>query len=228
MKNLVVFTGAGVSAESGLKTFRGEDGLWEGYNVEDVATIDAWHRNPDIVLEFYNQRRRQVKAAQPNAAHKALAEMESHFQVTVVTQNIDDLHERAGSTRVIHLHGEIMKMKSEYDDHLVFPIEEDIKPGALAPDGGRLRPDVVWFGEPVPRMYAAMELVQSADIFVVAGTSLMVYPAASLLGYAPQSCLRYIVDKKIPYQPEVYAFHCIEKPASEGMVILKEKLMSLV
>jgi NAD-dependent deacetylase len=177
MKKLVVLTGAGISAESGLKTFRDSDGLWEGYNIEDVATPGAWRKDPKLVLEFYNYRRKNVREAAPNAAHLELAALEKHFDVIIVTQNIDDLHERAGSSKVVHLHGEIFKMRSERNEKLIYDIKDDINLGDKADDGAQLRPHIVWFEEPVPMIERALSIVQEADFFVVIGTSLAVYPA---------------------------------------------------
>jgi len=192
---VVVLSGAGISAESGLKTFRADDGLWEEHKVEDVATPEAFARDPKLVLRFYNQRRRQVMAAEPNAAHRALSELEQDFQVNVVTQNIDDLHERGGSTSVVHLHGEILQMRSVLDDATLFSTQgEDIVLGDLAQDGGQLRPHVVWFGEAVPELEAAAEIVAQADVLLIVGTSLAVYPAASLMHFAPPHAKRYLVD----------------------------------
>jgi NAD-dependent deacetylase len=216
-KNLVVLTGAGISAESGLKTFRDSDGLWEGYDINEVATATAWKRNPTLVQEFYNLRRRQVQEAKPNAAHFALAELEEWFDVQIITQNIDDLHERAGSTTVLHLHGEILKMRSEKDASLIYPINTDINMGDVAEDGAQLRPHIVWFEEPVPMMEKAAKLLLNADIFLIVGTSLVVYPAAGLVNYAPPYLPKYIVDKKIPYLPGLPNLTAIEKPATEGM-----------
>jgi NAD-dependent deacetylase len=216
-KQLVILTGAGISAESGLKTFRDSDGLWEGYNIEDVATPRAWRKNPQLVLEFYNYRRKNVLDAVPNAAHFGLAELEKDFNVTIITQNIDDLHERAGSTNVMHLHGEIFKMRSEMDEELIYPIKEDIKLGDTAEDGSQLRPYIVWFEEPVPKIQEAIPIVQQADIFVVVGTSLVVYPAAGLVHYASPVIPKYIVDKKIPYTSSVYNLTSIEQPATTGV-----------
>jgi NAD-dependent deacetylase len=224
-KKLIVLTGAGVSAESGLKTFRDSDGLWEGFNVEDVATPQAWNKNPEMVLDFYNERRRNILNAVPNAAHKGLAKLENYFDVAVITQNIDDLHERAGSSRVIHLHGEIFKMRSAANPSLIYEIREDIKYEDLAADGRQLRPHIVWFGESVPMMSAAIPLVESADIFVVVGTSLAVYPAAGLISYAKHSIPKYIIDKKIPDNPSVQNLTCIEKPATEAVADLLDLLL---
>jgi NAD-dependent deacetylase len=225
-KKLVILSGAGISAESGLRTFRDSDGLWEGYNVEDVATPEAWRRNPQLVLDFYNERRRNVATAKPNAAHIGLAELENNFDVTVITQNIDDLHERAGSTNVLHLHGEIFKMRSEWDEELISEILGDIKFGDVAADGKQLRPFIVWFGEPVVMMEKAMEVVYTADIFAVVGTSLAVYPAAGLVNYVASDTPKYIIDKKIPYTSPMRNLTLIEKLASEGVSDLKRLLLS--
>jgi NAD-dependent deacetylase len=227
-RRLVVLTGAGISAESGLKTFRDSDGLWEGYEVTEVATPRGWRKNPQLVLDFYNLRRRDVGNASPNAAHWGLAELEKDFEVHIITQNIDDLHERAGSSRVMHLHGEIFKMRSEADVSLVYEIRNDIELGQLAEDGAQLRPNIVWFEEEVPMIAAAVPLVRSADIFVVVGTSLVVYPAAGLVDFAPRGAPKFIVDKKIPYTSAIQNLTAIEKPASMGVAELKEKLALLI
>lgn len=228
LKKLVVLTGAGISAESGLKTFRDSDGLWEGYNIEDVATPRAWLRDPALVLEFYNVRRKGVQEASPNPAHLVLAELQSHFDVRIITQNIDDLHERAGSRNVLHLHGEILKMRSEKNEDLVYPVHGNIQLGDLAEDGAQLRPHIVWFEEPVPKIEEAIPWVESADIFVVVGTSLAVYPAAGLLHYAPWDIPKFIVDKRIPHTGSVPHLTAIEKTASEGMTELKSLLYRLI
>jgi NAD-dependent deacetylase len=227
-KKLVVLTGAGMSAESGLKTFRDSDGLWEGYDINEVATATAWKRNPELVLEFYNMRRQGVRRAQPNEAHKILAELEKDFDVIIVTQNIDDLHERAGSSCVVHLHGEIFKMRSEKNPALVYRIEGDIAIGEKAEDGAQLRPDIVWFEEPVFMIEKAIEIVKTAQIFLIAGTSLVVYPAAGLVNYAPAEIPKFIVDKRIPYTTSLYNLTAIEKGASEGMRELRERLQTLL
>lgn len=224
---MVVLTGAGISAESGLKTFRDSDGLWEGYDVTQVATPRAWRKNPALVLDFYNMRRRDVAKAEPNAAHYGLAALEKDFEVQIITQNIDDLHERAGSTRVLHLHGEIFKMRSESDESLVYDIREDILPGQLAPDGEQLRPHIVWFEEPVPLIAEAVPLVRAADIFVVVGTSLVVYPAAGLVDFAPHHSQKFVIDKKIPYTSGIRNVTAIEMPASQGISVLTEKLSAI-
>jgi len=223
-QKLVVLSGAGISAESGLKTFRDTDGLWEGYNVYDVATPGAWRRNPQMVLDFYNERRRNVADAQPNAAHRGLAQLEKKFDVSIITQNIDDLHERGGSTNILHLHGEIFKMRSEEDETLVYPIQGDINPGDKAEDGAQLRPHIVWFEEPVPLIAEAAALARQADIFVVIGTSLAVYPAAGLLDFVPAHVPKYIIDKTIPSVTRMTNLHLIEKKATEGITELLERL----
>lgn len=227
MKKLVVLTGAGISAESGLKTFRGNDGLWEGYAVEEVATPGGWRRNPAQVLEFYNLRRRQIIAARPNQAHYGLARLETSFEVHIITQNIDDLHERAGSTRVLHLHGEILKMHSEWNPELVYPIQEDIDLGDLAADGGQLRPAIVWFEEPVPMMEIAVPLVASADYFAVIGSSLVVYPAAGLIHCAPASIPKFLIDPGTPEITAIANLTTIRQPASVGVATM-ERLLNLV
>ncbi len=224
-KKLVVLTGAGISAESGLKTFRDSDGLWEGYDIHEVATPGAWKKNPELVLQFYNMRRRNVHDAIPNAAHLELAGLEKYFDVQIITQNIDDLHERAGSLQVLHLHGEIFKMRSEMDESILYPIREDISLGDRAPDGGQFRPHIVWFEEPVPMIVAASKFVQGADILVVIGTSLAVYPAAGLINFAPAQIPKFILDKNIPYTYNVQNLSKIEMPATEGIKGLKEQLL---
>ena len=226
-KKLVVLTGAGISAESGLRTFRDSDGLWEGYNIEDVATPRAWRRNRQLVLDFYNERRRNVAQAQPNSAHIGIAELEKDFDVHVITQNIDDLHERAGSTNVVHLHGEIFKMCSEIDRSCVTEIRGDIQLGDVTEHGHQFRPDIVWFEEPVPMIEKAALIAMKADIFVVIGTSLQVYPAAGLVQYAPAEASKYIIDKKIPYVSHTPNITIIEQPATEGVKILKQLLCIL-
>ena len=225
-KHIVVLTGAGISAESGLKTFRDSNGLWMGYNIEDVATPRAFKKDPQLVLDFYNQRRKDVAAADPNAAHIGLAELENDFDVTIVTQNIDDLHERAGSTNVLHLHGEIFKMRSVANERLIYDIRGEINIGDKAEDGAQLRPHIVWFEEAVPMMEKALILLNDCDYFVVIGTSLQVYPAASLLHYAPPYLPKYIIDKKLPATENYPNLHLIEKPATEGVTELK-KILSL-
>ncbi|HVX28503.1 MAG TPA: NAD-dependent deacylase [Parafilimonas sp.] len=225
-KKLVVLTGAGISAESGLKTFRDSDGLWNGYNIEDVATPRAWKKNKQLVLEFYNMRRKDVLSAQPNAAHIGLAELENDFNVHIITQNIDDLHERAGSTKVLHLHGEIFKMRSELNENLVYEIRKDILLGDVADDGTQLRPHIVWFEEPVPMIEQAAQIAEQADIFVVIGTSLVVYPAAGLVHYTKPAIPKFIIDKIIPYS-SLYNLSVIEKPATIGISELTDALKQI-
>lgn len=225
-KHIVVLSGAGISAESGLKTFRDSDGLWMGYNVEDVATPRGFEKDPQLVLNFYNERRRDVAAAKPNAAHIGLAELEKDFDVTIITQNIDDLHERGGSTKVLHLHGEIFKMRSVADEDTIYEIRGDINVGDLSADGSQFRPYIVWFEEPVPMMEKAAALLHNCDYFVVIGTSLQVYPAASLLHYAPAFLPKFIIDKKIPAVNNYPNLQLIEKPATAGVEELKKLLLS--
>lgn len=222
---LVVLTGAGISAESGLKTFRDSDGLWEGYNVEEVATPQAWHRNPQMVQDFYNMRRRAVKQAEPNTAHRELAALQEFYDVRIVTQNIDDLHERAGSQNVLHLHGDIFKMRSEENESLIYPVYDDILIGDKAEDGAQLRPHIVWFGEPVEMIAAAIPVMQQADIFLLVGTSLAVYPAAGLVDYVRDEVKKYVVDKVIPPVHRYRNVIPIEMPATTGMQALKKMLL---
>jgi len=222
---LIVLTGAGISAESGLKTFRDADGLWEGYNVYDVATPEAWERNPELVQQFYNERRSQVLAAKPNRAHQLLAELEKDFDVEIITQNIDDLHERAGSTKVTHLHGVITKSQSDLKPELVYPIiGNEIRMGELCELGSQLRPHVVWFGEAVPMIEVAARLCKQADIFVLIGTSLAVYPAAGLIDFIPSFVDKYIIDPKTPDVKRYKHIINIKKNAVEGVTELKEIL----
>ncbi len=224
-KKLVVLTGAGISAESGIKTFRDADGLWEGYDVMEVATPEAWLRNPQLVQRFYNERREQVLAAKPNQAHLLLAKLEQHFDVTIITQNIDDLHERAGSTKVVHLHGIITYAQSSKKASLVYPIiGSEIKMGELCELGSQLRPHVVWFGEAVPMIETAAEICTQADVFVLIGTSLAVYPAAGLIDYVPHNVPKYILDPKIPPVNGLNNVIKITKSATEGMKELIEIL----
>lgn len=226
-KHIVVLSGAGISAESGLKTFRDSDGLWNGFDVYEVASPEGWNKNPQLVLDFYNARRKDVAAALPNAAHIGLANLENDFDVTIITQNIDDLHERAGSTNVLHLHGEIFKMRSVVDEHIFFEIRGDINVGDNAIDGAQLRPHIVWFGEAVPMMEKATATLQDCDYFVVVGTSLQVYPAASLLYYAPPYLPKFIIDKKIPVTEKQNNLQLIEMPATAGVEELK-RILSLI
>ena len=225
-KKLVALTGAGISAESGLATFRGADGLWEGHRIEEVPTPEGWAANPELVLVFYNQRRAAARAAQPNPGHLALAALEQAFEVVIVTQNVDDLHERAGSGRVIHLHGKLFESRSSYFDQLVYPMESDrIELGDLCEQGHQLRPNIVWFGEAVPLMEQAVDEAATADIFLVIGTSLQVYPAAGLVSYVPGSCPIYIID---PQQPPVSArrnLRFVSEPASTGVPRVAAELL---
>ncbi len=222
----VALTGAGISAESGLRTFRGPDGLWEGHRLEEVATPEAWARDPETVLRFYNWRRAEVRAAEPNAAHRALVDLEARYTVHIVTQNIDDLHERAGSRHVLHLHGEILKARSTRDPALVIPLGgRDIHLGDRCPLGSQLRPHVVWFGEPVPAMAEAAELAAQADLFLVIGTSLVVYPAAGLVDWVPARAAKYWINPDIPPQGRLPGFHCIAGPAGAALPELVRRLL---
>lgn len=220
---LVVLSGAGMSAESGIATFRGADGLWEGHRVEEVASPEGFAANPELVFDFYNQRRRQIVAAQPNEGHLALARLEEVMEVHIVTQNVDDLHERAGSTNVLHLHGEIRKARSVARPDVVVPLEgTELTVGDLGPDGAQLRPHIVWFGEAVPMIDAAMDVVTSADVVVVVGTSLQVYPAAGLVGHAPQHAPIHVVDPNTPLEGggRVELHRC---GAVEGLTLLETR-----
>jgi len=194
MKHLVVLTGAGMSAESGLKTFRDANGLWEGHDVMEVASPEGFAVNPELVLEFYNQRRRQLLDVKPNKAHLELANLEKYFKITIITQNVDDLHERAGSTNVIHLHGELFKVRSTKNKHHILDWKDDLNLGDLDQNGNQLRPHIVWFGEAVPLMDKAIDICQTADKLLIIGTSLQVYPAASLMHYVPEQTPTYFID----------------------------------
>lgn len=216
-KHLVVLTGAGISAESGLKTFRDTDGLWMGYKIEEVATPRAFKDNPQRVMDFYNLRRKEIIQAKPNDAHYGLASLESKYRVTIITQNIDDLHERAGSREVLHLHGEILKMRSSKNENKLYDIQGDLQWGELASDGAPLRPHIVWFEEPVPLIDTAARIMSTADIFVLIGTSLQVYPAAGLIDYLPNDIPKYIMDKKIPPVGHLSSITTIEKAATQGI-----------
>lgn len=225
MKKLVVLTGAGVSAESGIKTFRDSDGLWENYPVQDVASIEGWYRDRKLVLQFYNERRIQVEKAQPNKAHIIIAELEKYFNVTVVTQNIDNLHERGGSTNVIHLHGEITKARGENDDSKVYDIGyKDIHLGDKSPEGYQLRPHIVWFGEAVPMLNRAAEEVSKCDILLVVGTSLVVYPAAGLVNYIQYGNPLYLIDPK-PIKIDYKQYYQIQDVASTGMEKFRQMIL---
>ena len=217
MKKLVVFTGAGVSQESGLKTFRDEDGLWEKYNIEEVATIDAWHANQSLVLQFYNERRVQALAAKPNEAHYTIAQLESNFDVQVITQNIDNLHEKAGSTKVLHLHGMIDIAKSSITGKQIQLNGKDILLGDLCEEGHQLRPDIVWFGEDVPNMDIARKIIQEADKLIIVGTSLNVYPAAGLIHLAPEKATKFLIDPNLHKVSNVKNIKIINEKATIGL-----------
>jgi NAD-dependent deacetylase len=226
MDHIVVLTGAGISAESGLKTFRDSDGLWEGYNIEDVATPEAWEWNPSLVQEFYNMRRKSVLEAKPNAAHYALAKLEEKYKVTIITQNIDDLHERGGSTNVMHLHGIITRSQSGKNPNLTYPIDGwELKMGELCELGSQLRAHVVWFGEAVPMIDKAAQICSQADIFMLIGSSLAVYPAAGLINFVPAHVPKYIVDPKIPSVYGIGSMVKIEDTAAIGVPRLVEELL---
>ena len=227
MNRVVVLTGAGISAESGLQTFRGADGLWEGHRVEDVATPEAWAANPSLVLDFYNQRRRAVRTAEPNAAHRALVDLERAYDVRIVTQNVDHLHERAGSSKVLHLHGEVLKARSTRDPGLVRHLgEQDIELGDLCELGSQLRPHIVWFGEMVPAMEEAVELVAEADVLLVVGTSLQVYPAAGLVFEAPRKARRIVVNPDVPDRTTGPGFEVVARPATAGVPEVVARLLA--
>lgn len=229
MKRLIVLTGAGISAESGLATFRDAGGLWEGYRVEDVATPEAWHKDPALVLDFYNQRRRKAREAQPNRGHQVLAELEKHFEVTIVTQNVDDLHERAGSTNVIHLHGSLFESRSTKNPTLIYPISgTELNLGDRCELGSQLRPNIVWFGEAVPLMETAAALAGDAEVFLVVGTSLVVYPAAGLVDYVPRHVPKFVVDPKRPEIAHLPNVEFITEKAGVGMERLLTKLLTMV
>lgn len=228
MKHIVVLTGAGMSAESGIKTFRDNGGLWETYDVMEVASIDGWHKNKELVLRFYNERRRQLQDVKPNQGHIGLASLEKEYKVTIITQNVDNLHERAGSKNVIHLHGELTKIKSVKDPNYIKDIGyNDIKLGDTCPKGGQLRPHIVWFGEAVPAMEEAIEIAAKADIFVVIGTSLTVYPANSLIDYAPQKAPLFFINPKPSNASYRKNIDIIQEGAEKGVQILISKLKEL-
>ena len=225
-KNIVVLTGAGISAESGIKTFRDSDGLWENHRIEDVATFDAWRRNKELVLDFYNQRRRQLQECEPNEAHKLLVTLEEKFNVHIITQNVDDLHERAGSKNILHLHGELLKVRSTLDEHLIYEWKQDLKVGDKCGKGAQLRPHIVWFGEQVPMIEVAGKIASQADIFIVIGTSLVVYPAAGLVHYTDFTVPKYVVDPNKPTISNMQNVEYITKKASVGVKMLVDKLMN--
>ena len=227
-KKLVVLTGAGISAESGIKTFRDSDGLWEGHNVMDVATPEGWNRNPELVLDFYNQRRRQLHEVQPNLGHQILAELEKDFEVTIITQNVDNLHEKAGSSNVLHLHGELLKVRSTKNYDYILDWETDLNSGDIDDKGNQLRPHIVWFGEEVPALEEAVTLVEKADILIIIGTSLQVYPAAGLMNFAKPSIPVYYID---PKPAQIYdlpnEIKIIAATGSQGMKMIRKDLEKL-
>ena len=225
MKKLVAFTGAGMSAESGIKTFRDSGGLWEEYNIEDVATPMAWHKDMNLVLQFYNERRRQLETCLPNDGHKGLAELEKYFDVHIITQNVDNLHERAGSSKILHLHGELTKVRSCADENLIYDIGyKEITAGDVCEKNSQLRPHIVWFGEAVPMMQEAVNITSEADIFVVIGSSLNVYPAAGLLNFVPSKASLWLIDPNDVIQPGNRKITVIKEGASKGVKTLTEKL----
>ena len=221
-KKLVVLTGAGMSAESGLSTFRDSGGLWENYKVQEVASIEGWYKNPELVQNFYNMRRAELQKHDPNLGHHLLKELESIFDISIITQNVDNFHERAQSTHILHLHGELTKVRSETNESLIYDTLQDVHMGDLAEDGGQLRPHIVWFGEMVPEMENAIEITQNADIFLVIGSSLQVYPAASLLDFVPVTSKIFVIDPK-PFRTSLRNdIIFIQKGASEGLEYFKE------
>ncbi|HLT71937.1 MAG TPA: NAD-dependent deacylase [Cyclobacteriaceae bacterium] len=229
MKKLVVLTGAGISAESGIPTFRDSNGLWEGFDVNEVATPGGWKKNPALVLDFYNQRRKRALEVEPNDGHKILAELEELFDVTIVTQNVDNLHERAGSKHVLHLHGSLFQSRSTVDESLVYKIDGwELKLGDLCAKGSQLRPHIVWFGEMVPMMDTAAMAASQADIFLVVGTSMAVHPAAGLINYVPVVAPKFIVDPKIPDVGQIPNVTTIAENASTGMRRVKESLQKYI
>ncbi|MBD2704369.1 NAD-dependent deacylase [Spirosoma sp. BT702] len=228
-KKIVVLSGAGISAESGIPTFRASDGLWENHRIEDVATFDAWQRNPTLVQDFYNQRRKQALSVQPNAGHLALVKLQEKYDVTVITQNVDNLHEKAGSSKVIHLHGELFKSRSTADESLIYEIEGwELKLGDLCEKGAQLRPHIVWFGEAVPMMDIALDITYDADIFIVVGTSLNVYPAAGLVYATRNGIPIYVVDPNIPDMHKKANVTFITEPATIGLTQLADQLLAEV
>ena len=226
-QKIVVLSGAGISAESGIPTFRASDGLWENHRIEDVATPEAWQRNPDLVQDFYNQRRKQALSVQPNAGHLALVKLEEQYDVTIITQNVDNLHEKAGSSNVIHLHGELFKSRSTKDESLVYDIDGwEIKKGNLCAQGSQLRPHIVWFGEAVPMMDVALDVTDQADILIVVGTSLNVYPAAGLVYAVRAGVPIYVVDPNTPTMHQKANVTFIQEPATVGLTQLADQLLT--
>ncbi|HEY8512221.1 MAG TPA: NAD-dependent deacylase [Cyclobacteriaceae bacterium] len=228
MKKLVVLTGAGISAESGIPTFRDSGGLWEGYDVNEVATPEGWEKNPGLVLEFYNQRRKRALEVEPNEGHRILVELESFFDVTIVTQNVDNLHERAGSSNVLHLHGSLFQSRSTVDESLVYDIKGwELKLGDVCEKGSQLRPNIVWFGELVPMMEVAAVEASKADVFLVVGTSMVVYPAAGLIHYVPRHVPKFVVDPNLPDVGHIPHLTMIAEKASVGLRKVRETLLAL-
>lgn len=228
MKRIVILSGAGMSAESGISTFRDSNGLWQNHRIEEVASPEAWQKNPAMVLEFYNQRRKQLFEVEPNEGHKALARLESAYQVHIITQNVDDLHERAGSTQVIHLHGELKKARSTIDPNLVYTLKSwELKLGDTCEKGSQLRPHIVWFGESVPMMEKAIQIASRADLFMVVGTSMVVYPAAGLIHYVPDSIPKYYIDPKAFQVTGINHLEIIQQKAGEALPKLVDKLLAM-
>ncbi len=225
-KNIVILTGAGISAESGIKTFRDSDGLWENHRIEDVATYDAWRKNKELVLDFYNQRRSQLLKCVPNDAHNLLVKLEDKYNVQIITQNVDDLHERAGSTNILHLHGELLKVRSTLDEHLIYEWKKDLKVGDKCEKGSQLRPHIVWFGEAVPMIEVAANITSKADIFIVIGTSMVVYPAAGLVHHTDFTVPKYVIDPNKPSISNIQNVEYITEKASVGVKQLVEQLMN--
>ena len=226
MKKIVVLSGAGISAESGIKTFRDDDGLWQNHRFEDLATPAAWERNPQLVLDFYNQRRKQLYEVEPNEGHRALAQLEPYFEVQIITQNVDDLHERAGSTQVLHLHGELKKARSSINPDMITPLEGwELKIGDTAADGTQLRPHIVWFGENVPHFERAANMASKADVFIVVGTSLQVYPAAGLLDWVPSTAAIYLVDPTANPSNRYKNLSFMREKAAKGLPLLVNQLI---
>ncbi|MBP9849613.1 MAG: NAD-dependent deacylase [Flavobacterium sp.] len=229
MKKIVVLTGAGISAESGIKTFRDADGLWEGHDIMEVASPIGWNKNSELVLDFYNKRRAQLLTVKPNIAHEILAELEEHFDIHIITQNVDDLHERAGSNKVVHLHGELLKVRSIFNENFVLDWKNDLNLGDFDLEGNQLRPHIVWFGEDVPMIEHAIDIVETADILIIIGTSLQVYPAAGLMNYVNQNVPVYYIDPKpatiydLPNELKV-----LPLTAVEGIKIVKEELVNSI
>jgi len=227
MKKIVVLTGAGISAESGIKTFRDSDGLWENHSIVEVATPEGWRRNPELVLKFYNERRKQLSEVVPNEAHKALQYLEKRFDVQIITQNVDNLHEQAGSSNILHLHGLLTQVRSSTDDFLVYDIgNKAIEIGDVCEKGSQLRPHIVWFGEQVPNIEIAAKMVEKADILIIIGTSLVVYPAAGLLHFAPKYCRKFLIDPNAPTMSHIEHITIIKEKAGTGVPKLVEQLLN--